>query len=371
MRFKLKKIIYSLLLILSFYSCLTPNYLITTEPIVRNIFSDEENLPSKIIFNEEYYNQTTNVFFVISNYTKDYSRLVEYSTENENTINIIYETSDAERIYEYSNNKNYIVFSTLINESDNKYHDLFYYDIYKKKLFKINNYKINKNPVIYPTKIKVGTNFISWVEQDFDQRVSRIMVYNIDNEYTEVLDESKFNNNNNFPISIFFTDIDRNYIIYDKCNDKNMVELILYDYLNKELKKIFDSNYKTKLHYNGSLNYKNQKVVFYAQTESGDIVYLYDIKRDKYEKLVGFYPHSVIYNDKIKLIRDEFYYTTQKNVSGLIKDHYAVETYNLKSYKMRKEKEYFDIYKSDNYNVFLRFDKEIDVRKIHFEIYEN
>jgi hypothetical protein len=339
----------------------------TERPGTEIIFEDENNLPSKIIIEEDYFDNTKNIFFVLSDYRRSYSRIAEYNTQNRKIENIIYESEQDEIIYEYQCGNGVIVFSVLSRGVLFSY-DIYLFDIESGSLNKINSYPLNQTESILPLSIKMDSNFIVWVEQDFINNASVVKCYDLKKKKEEAVNISAFNNNT-FKIATFFTNIDKGIVIYDRPVNNNEKEIVMYDLRNRrELATVLQME-DVVLYYNGILNKDYGYLALYAQTHSEDVIYVHDLTKNTNRKIVGFYPNTVVYDDIITSKGLDILYNVQLNVSGNINEHYFGEIYHLYDYTMEKIDYSFNLYSGTKYLAFLKFDKNPRVRNIHFELF--
>jgi hypothetical protein len=326
-------------LIMSTLSCnITPKQIEKTNSIFNSkrpemeiIFEDEKNLPSKIIIEEDYFENTKNIFFVLADYRRSYSRLVEYNTEDKKIENIIYESEQDETIYEYQCGNGVIVFSVL-SRGILFSHDIYLFDIKSGSLNKINNYPLNQTESILPLSIKMDSNFIVWIEQDFTNNASVVKCYDLEKEEEDIVNISAFNNNT-FKVTTFFANIDNGIIIYDR-SINNKKEIVIYDLRNRrELDTVLQME-DVALYCNGILNRDYGYLALYAQTHSEDVIYIHDLTKNTNEKIAGFYPNAAVYDDIITSKGLDILYNVQLNVSGNINEHYFGEIYSIADIKM-------------------------------------
>ncbi len=327
-------------------------------------FDDKDNLPSKIIFNENYFESTNSLFFIISDYQRKYSRLVEYNIENQKITSIIKDTDNSSYIKEFDNNKDYIAFS-LIDNNNELLQEIFYYNIQKKILSKIENYTITDYPGIYPIRLNIYNNKIVWIEHDFNNQESYIKLFDIEKKNIKIIESEKFTSSG-YKVPYFFVEFKENLIFYDKVTGDQILEIYCYDLSSNEVLDKYTVPEGTKLHFNGSYNSKNNYLALYAKTNDKDLIYKIDLNNKEIQKLAGFHEHSVVYNDIIESYDNKIYYSVQLNVSGMIKDHYYSEIYDVDIFKMDQIKTAFNIIKSENYMGFLKFDKKLNISKINF-----
>lgn len=330
-------------------------------------FEDKNNLPSKIIFNEEYYENTNNLFFLISDYQQNYSKLVEYNLESKEIISIIKEINDENSyIKEFDNDGNYITFSVIDSKNELE-QEIYYYNILNNELLKIGNYTITDYPGLYPIRLKIHNNQIVWVEHDFVNQNSYIKLFDIENKEMKIIDSEKFTTSG-FKVSIFFVEFKDGLIFYDKNIDNQALKIYCYDTSSNSIIDKYDVSEGTKLHFNGSYNSSKNYLALYAKTSQEDLIYKLYLNSKEIQKLAGFHENSLVYDDIIESENNKIYYSVQLNISGMVKDHYYSEIYNLTNYKMDQIKTAFHIIKSENYLGLLKFDEELNIQKILFEL---
>ena len=334
---------------------------------IKKEFDDQQNLPSKIIFNEEYYEKTKNIFFIISDYQKNYSRLIEYNLENNEISTLIKDvTEDNCYINEFDSDSNYISFS-IIDTNDSIKQEIYYYNIQTKKLSKIENYSITDYPGLYPISLNISNNQIVWLEHDFNNLKSYIKIFKIETNEISVIESEDFTTSG-FKVPIFFVEFKDNHVFYDKNREDQQLKIYCYNTIKNSIINDFNVPEDTQLHFNGSYDSKNEYIALYAKTDQEDLIYKINMKNKEIQKLAGFHDNSIINDDIIESKQNNIYYTVQLNVSGMVKDHYYSEIYNLNNNRMTNYKTAFHIIKSENYLGLLKYDDYLNINKIHFEL---
>jgi Tol biopolymer transport system component len=347
-------------------SCIFSQKYDNTKPELSIAFTDVKNLPSVILFDEQYFIEKKNVFFILSDYMQNYSRLIKYNIDTKKSEKTIYEAQHTEKIREYCNANGFIVFSVLKKDKDYS-HDIYLYNMATDEIKKINTYPLNTSDSIMPLSLKTDGIGVVYVEQNFENNTSVVKHYNIAYEKEENICSMPFTDTNTYA-SIFFTNINSGTIIYDKINNGKM-EIIVYDIKSKTEKNIIEPLKGVALNYGGLLNKEKNFLAYYSQTIDGDVIYIHDLNNNKNERLVSFDQYSLAYNDMLYSKDNDILYNVQRNISGNIKDHYYGEVYRLKNYSMEQVFKCFNISIGDKYIAFLKFDDQ-GIKVIHFELYK-
>ncbi len=336
-------------------------------PVETKAFSsDSQILPKRIILDTKYYQENNAVFFIASNYTQDYSKLIEYNFKSDKVDKVIFD-EESTIIRDYDSNHSVIVFTAVNSKKEEA---IYYYNTATKVLEKYNEVLPKSENGYYPNHVSVGVNWICWIEHDFEESISKIKALNLNDKSTKIICETPFIEDR-IRVPYIFIDMYDDHIVYDERISDGSVSLYILDLNGEEPAVKLDAIKDVVLHYNGSFNPENNYLALYALTNKNDLIYKLDITNNKATKLVGFQEYTVLYNDIIETIDNEILYTVQKNVSGQVKDHYYTEIYNLDNYTMISEMGCLHIVKNETYTGLLRFDAIENIQKIHFELYQN
>jgi Tol biopolymer transport system component len=169
----MKKLLIIIGIIITFTTCSNAQKYDNTKPVLSIVFSDEYNLPSAILFDEKTYIEDGIIFFVLSDYLRNYSKLVKYNTNTNSIDKVIFEAKDNKNIKEYSYKNEIIVFSVCTKESYYS-HDIYLYNTRKDELKKINNYPLNVTDGIYPLSLETDGTDIVYVEHNFELHTSDV-----------------------------------------------------------------------------------------------------------------------------------------------------------------------------------------------------
>ena len=360
---QIKKQMLLLILLIFTFSCSKSIYKI-------EFTKEENNLPGKIIFIEEYFEETQNIFFIIKDYMNSYSRLVEYDLVNQKIEKLIFDIDPQNGyIREFDSNEDYIVFSVLSSKENVNVSKIYYYDIKAKKLEVLKDKVIGSSKGIYPIRLNVDSTRIGWLQHDFQNELTQIKIFDILTKEMISIDEAQFTKSG-FKIPIFFLDMKDNKIIYDKNNDTKGLYIYIFDYNSMKVVTSIPVEKDVKLHFNGSYNPEKNFIALYSKTSNTDLLYKINLENHEATKLAGFYKNSVIYDDILESVENEIIYSVQLNVSGKVKDHYYTEIYDLSTMKMKRFETSFHSIKTKKYFGLLKFDEVENINKIHFELYE-
>ena len=355
---RFKHIVISILVVFYFFSC---------SPIIEKIlFENNDALPHKIIFDEKYFEKTGNIFFIMQDSQSNYSNLVEYDISRGVIVKEIFSLIKAEgKILEVSNNSRYIVFSVLLRE-EKAIQKSFYYDITEQQLFEPIVTMFREYDLIFPLHIDIDGNKIGWLNQDFKNQCSSIHIYDIESKISNILITEPFLDNS-MKVSIFFLELADGKLFFD-VKSTNEYNLTVYDYLINKTLAIFPVLPEIHLNFNAKYNNLENYLVLYAKGMESDLTYLLNLSDGRVQKLAGFYPNSVIYNDRIEISGDKVIYPVQKNVLGNINEYHYVESYNIKTFKMERINLCFDVVSSKNYIGYLKFKTDTNHKDIYFEL---
>jgi len=329
-------------------------------------FKNPDNLPGKILFSKKLYETRGELFFIMRDYQENYCRLVKYNSKKGVISTIIFDIKPENgKIHEFAIDNDYIVFSTL-ERSEKAIQKIYLYNI-KKETLSNPIITINKEyDNIYPLRLCIDRGTIAWVNQDFQTESSIIKLYNIKEKTIKPIITTPFRKNG-FKVPIFFIELKRGKLFYDKKTENNY-SIKIYDIKRERELASFPVMDDIELHYNATFNPKENYLAIYAKGRESDLTYLLDLTDGRVQKLAGFYPNSVIYDDRIQSDGNEIIYPVQKNVSGNINEHYYIESYNIKTFKMDRIMYCFDLVASDGYRAYLKFDKDASCKTIYFEL---
>lgn len=124
----------------------------------------------------------------------------------------------------------------------------------------------------------------------------------------------------------------------------------------------------TLLHFNGSYNKESNYLALYGKGQKEEYIYAFNLQNKKTKKLSSFYKGSYVYNDRLITGKTYIQYIVQTNATGEISEHYRVENYDLKNFRIANAISYFDIFETEKNLALLKFDKGIEVIKL--ELYK-
>jgi hypothetical protein len=362
----MKRLLIIIGIIITFTNCANAQKYDNTKSELSIVFSDEYNLPSSILFDEKTYIENGIIFFVLSDYLSNYSKLVKYNTNTYSIDRVIFEAKDNKNIREYSCKNEIIVFSVYSKES-NYSHDIYLYNTKTDELKKINNYPLNVTDGIYPLSLETDGTGIVYVEHNFESNTSDVKYYDIETEYEKII-SSVPHGNSVFIVNTFFATINNGTIVFDKVNNGEM-EIIVFDVNSDTIINTIKPLDGVDINFKGSLNKENDFIAFFSRMNNKNIKNMNSIKENKNQRLVRFDQYSLAYNDIIFTKNNDILYNVQKNVSGLVKDHYYGEVYRLKDYSMEQILKCFNMAIGESYIAFLKFDDN-GIKVIHFELYK-
>jgi hypothetical protein len=362
----MKKLLIIIGIIITFTNCASVQKYDNVKPVLSIVFSDEYNLPSAILFDEKTYFENGIIFFVLSDYLSNYSKLVKYNINTNSIDRVIFEAKDNGYIREYSYKNEIIVFSVCAKKGHYS-HDIYLYNTRTDELKKINNYPLNVTDGIYPLSLETDGTDIVYVEHNFELNISYVKYYNIETENEKILCSAP-HGNSVFIVNTFFVTINNGTIVFDKVNNGKM-EVNIFDVNSDAIINTIKPLEGVNVNFKGSLNKENNFIAFFSRMNNTNIIYMHNIKENKNQRLVRFDQYSLAYNDILFTKNNEILYNVQKNVSGLVKDHYYGEIYSLNNYSMEQILKCFNMAIGENYIAFLKFD-DSGIKIIHFELYK-
>ncbi len=369
---RIKPLNQTLLLLLFFMvlvSCQhkAPTDLIEGEVVVDILFeAEEEKLPSSVMVDDAYFEETKHVFFINQDYTKTYSELVEYDTESMEVIQVLDEIKGENGIInEYDIGDGKLVWTTILK--DENIIKISYHDITTNKTTEISNEITYDELGLFFTLVSVDGNYISWIHHDIEAKQSKIVLYNTESQQREIVKSVNFVEEN-FKVPLFFATVEDGRLFYD-LNENGVANLYMKNLEYESPPEQLAVNIDPILHFAGDFDPEHQELILYAATDSKDVLYSYDLK-DKSTKIVAsFDENSLLFKDKIWINDKRVYHSVQQNISGPIADHYVAEVYDLTTFASVKFRGYFSVFKSDDYYGTLKF--ENGANKIRFELIED
>ncbi len=345
------------------------------EPIFKSSFEkDKEKLPSKCIIIDHYLEKTNNIFFINKDYIRSYSQLIEYNLNTNSVVNeIISLDGKTEFIDEYGYSDTHIVYSVIKKQGKATSKDIYAYNIDKKEAYKIASNIIygDESDGTYPLSLKISKNRVAWIEHNLEKELTIIKLYDLNSRAMKIINTSEFIDDlPNFKMPTFILELKNDTLFYDKRQIQGAPKIFMYDIRKAKITNELLAKSDILFHFSGSYNEHGNYLSLYARSNKEDLIYIYDLKENDSYNIVGFYPHTLVYDDRINT-RDNFViYNVQMNVSGDIIDHYFGEIYNITTRTMKRYKYAIDIVETDEYFGVLRFDRSKAINKINFELYK-
>jgi len=249
---------------------------------------------------------------------------------------------------------------------------IYLYDISSEKTTVVSKeFKTGVKTGIYPISLSLDAGHVVWLEHNLEEKRTDIRLYDIvSNTLKSVVSTQHNDKLASFPLATFIADVDGSVLVFDQRTVSGPPYYNLYDLDEKKAIKTLQSPQGIHFHYNAIINMKESRILAYAKSESGDLLYTLDINSGDDQKLVGFYPHSFVYDDLISQEGDFANYTIQMEVSGKIADHYFGETYNIKEKTMTRYRYAYHIDETSGYFSMLKFDPQNPRNRVLLEIYE-
>lgn len=329
--------------------------------------SQQERGPSHVLIDDNYYDKTGNIFLINEDYARSYSELVEYNVKTKKIIKNIVSYDDEETQIKEFDIKNGIIVWSLFSSDKGKHNRIYTYNMESGDLNEIINTETMEGADFYtPLSLKTNGQEVSYIVNDIKKNKSKVVIYNLKNKNKTIVDEQKFYEDR-YKSRMFFTEISEDKLFYD-LRDGEKLYLIVWDLKGKKVLEKLECEQGTLLHFNGSYNKESNYLALYGKGQKEEYIYAFNLQNKKTQKLSGFYEKSYIYNDRLIAGKEYIRYIVQINVTGEIAEHYRVENYDLKKFRISNAISYFDIFETEKNLALLKFDKGIEVIKL--EIYK-
>jgi hypothetical protein len=326
-------------------------------------------MPRNCIICDDYLDKTNNLFFINQPYLEQYSQIVEYNILTNSVVNEIMKLDEKEGVIQgYDYDTEFIVWDVIKKDKDSSLKDIYVYNINTKKIN-----KIAENIICdYPLSLKVNNGKVVWIEHDDIKKLSKIKIYNLYTNIEQTIVSLDYISKTftSFKNSIISLELKDNKLFYDRRYDDAPSKIIVYDINKNEQVEELDTRNDISFNYDIAYSSENNYLTIYGNNIKKDIIYVLDITNKKVNNILEFYPRTVVYNDRMKLIEDNLFYTVQINVSGKIADHYYAEIYDIHNKTMKDYKHAIDIQKTNKYFSILKYDKKEEINKINFELYK-
>lgn len=366
-------------LVIVLCSCSTINYQSgyyandTTEAYYNHTFSDKFQLPYRLIIADQYLSERSSIFLINQNWISDYSKLIEYDIATSSITNeIVSFDGKNQQISEYCSNNSYIVFVVSKKDENHKLKDIYLYDIHNEEL------KVIKSEIICSLKkdysndffISINDNSIFWLNPNLESEKTEIVEYNIEsNSFSVIYQQPHLNIEFMKHIPIKYLNVSDDFLVFNVRINSGNKKIVIYDLKNQSILKEVNLPTSCERTYNAVFDKKDDILYIYGKLGDEEVIYKLELTTDKIQNLVGIFPHTNLYDDKLAKNNNYLLYSIQQHYSGNIHDHYFSEIYDLNSYEMLRYQYVFDIVETNNYFGFLKFDKEVGVNKIDLELY--
>lgn len=344
-------------------------------PFYRTSFVyNNEKLPAKIIFINDYFEQYNKIFFLNRDYIMSYSQIVEYDLEQKQIVKEIFSSERNEQvILEYDHDSNNIVWAVLTYARD-IFADIYAYNIAAKKIIKVKQNILcgKENTGFVPLSLNIDNGKIVWLEHSMEDEKTHIKQFDIRHNLEttiQTIDFLKIKEGLRFPT--FFLELKNEKLFYDRKYNEGNIKIVLWDIDKNSKINEWDAKEDIILHFTGSYSEQKNFLALYAKSKKDDQIYIFDLNNLKQYPIVGFRGNSRIYDDKLRTEANNVVYSVQLNVSGKVADHYYGEIYNLNNMRMKQYKRAIDILKNDTYLCVLSFDDIRGPNKVHLELYKN
>ena len=337
-------------------------------------FTDKFQLPYRLIISDQYLSESSRLFLINQDWIGDYSKFIEYDISTSSIVNeIISFDGDNQQISEYCNNDSCIVFVVSKEDETHTLKDIYLYDIHDEEL------RIIKSEIICSLKknysndlfISINENSIIWLNPDLEGEKSEIVEYNIEsNTFSVIHQQPHLNIEFMKHVPIKYLNVLDDFLVFNVRTNSGNEKIVIYDLSNQTMLKEVNLPTNCERTYNAVFDKKDDLLYIYGKLGDEEVIYKFDYRTDKTQNLIGIYPHTNLYKDKLTIQNNYLLYTIQQQYSGYIQDHYFSEIYDLKSFQMLRYQYVFNIVETNNYFGFLKFDKEEGANKIDLELYK-
>lgn len=343
-------------------------------PAYEHTFNDSMDLPYNLIISDKHLQEENRIFLLNQNWISQYSKLVEYDLTTNTVLNeIAAYDGRKEKISEHCNNDSLIVFVTTKIVETKTYKDIFYYNFIKNKLVKIKTDIIASDDGKYANKLFISLydNHIYWLNPNLAEMKTEIVKYDIFSKATTVIMEKPHLISGfltHFPIK--YITVQDNLLLFNVRSSSKPENILIYNLNNLTKKYDLDLPTGSEKTYNSIYNTADKNLYIYGNSGEEEVIYRFNPETGEQQNLVGIYPQSNLYKDRMQIVDNNLLYSIQINTSGYIQDHYFSQIYDLETYQMLRYPSVFHLLETEAYFGMLKFDEVDGPNKIHLELYK-
>lgn len=361
MRHLIQRAAFLLILSILFIGCSRLEY--------RYRFSGEALLPGRTLFNSGCYEESGKLFFLLRDENSAYTKLAEFDTRKEIFSRILFELEPGTgRIQDAVLDKDRMLFSVLKRAEEKALQEIYTVELSKPEadpyLLKT---LVREYEEIYPLHLSLDGDRGGWIEQDVEQGFSRIRLYDFSTGAEKEMMKVPFRSEG-FPIGIYFLTMDSNQIIHDQIVDEKY-EILVRNAQTGDMLSRFPVPSEIEVNYTGVVNRAERFLALYAKGSQCDLTYIIDLVSGRVQKLAGFFPRSIVYDDLLQTSGRLVAYPVQKGQGGPVTDQFYVESYHIDRFEMDRVDHCFDLVLDDEYAAYLKFDTDQNEAGVRFELF--
>jgi len=298
---------------------------------------------------------------------------VEYDLTTGTIVNEIACFEKSDKISEYCNNDSIIVYVVSSKNETGTYKDIYSYNFLTRELHLVRSNITAAFNDDYANKLYVALfdNYVYWLNPNLEEKKSEIVKYDLFSGATTIIVEKPHLNNQYLDhVPIKYINVQGNFLLFNDRSNSTPESITVYELRTMTQKFVVDLPDGSEKSYNAIYYHNDRNIYIYADLDKKEVIYRFNPETGKILNLVGIYPHSNLYKDKMQIIDNNILYSMQFNVTGYIQDHYFSEIYDLSNYELMKYQYTFNILETEGYFGLLRFDKSEGINEIHLELYE-
>lgn len=333
-------------------------------------------LPFKTIILDDYLKKTNHIFFINGDYQKYTTlQLVEYDLKSKAIVKNIFTVGDGDKasheytIHDFEHDDKYIVWSVY---KDKSFADIYVYNTaLGKKQKVVTDVYYGGMQSMMPISIKIANGRIAWLVHNQEKRRDIIYIYDLTTSKQSVAAELPWpaiTQGLNFQTP--FIELKGDLLFYSKRESFSSQKITVYNVKDNKIIDELPVASDIAFHYVASYNEQNNYLALYAKSKSGDLVYVYDLKKKQPCNMIGLDKLATLYGDRLSTIDNLVFYTVQLNTTGFIQDHYYGEIYDLNSKTQKQYDQAIDIIETEKYFGLIKFDKTEPFNKMHFILYD-
>ena len=285
----------------------------------------------------------------------------------------IYTTPNQCAVSDICVHENYILwFESQTLTDENSRYKLYLYDHKTKLQAVIFEEEFNHHDGWYVTgRFGIYKHKVYWLHNDFAQKTSEILVYDIAAKTQDVLLSAPFLNNSEFDAAVSCLKVHDNLLVYNQQETVGQ-KLLVFDLeknekaqealLDSAVGPVFAVDFEEKTDtfalYYSALNPDG--------TEKNEAVGVINTNAPELLELFSLNPNHYLYRERLSISGCNIYYDVMANVSGHIEDHYSSAIYNYQNHDKYLREYTFNTMLIEDVVYFLSFEKDQGAGKTFF-----